>query len=112
MMKNKDKFEFKFGGRDGGQTLYAATKLLDYINSLEPHKIYAISNLGKGVVILSKNEMVFADTIKQKIKEYDKMIEATYKDLTHQGDVRRDICLEIKSQLQEILQSGGIINEN
>ena len=47
---------------------------------------------------ISKNE------IKEKIEEYDKMIQATYKEMTHQADIRRDVCIEIKNQLQELLQ--------
>ena len=44
------------------------------------------------------------DKIKEKIEEYNKMINATYGDMTHHGDVRRDNCIEIKNVLQELLE--------
>jgi len=44
------------------------------------------------------------DKIKAKIEEYNKMINATYEDLTHYGDYRRDVCFEIKNVLQALLE--------
>lgn len=44
------------------------------------------------------------DKIKAKIEEYNKMIKATYGDITHQGDIRRDNCKEIRNVLQELLK--------
>jgi len=44
------------------------------------------------------------DKIKEKIEEYDKMINATYEDLTHYADYRRDVCYEIKNVLNELLE--------
>ena len=44
------------------------------------------------------------DKIREKIEEYNKMINATYGDMTHHGDVRRDNCIEIKNVLLEILE--------
>ena len=38
------------------------------------------------------------------MKEYDKMINATYDDMTHYGDCRRDVCIEIKNILQSLLE--------
>ena len=42
--------------------------------------------------------------IREKIEEYNKMINATYGDITHQGDIRRDNCIEIRNVLQELLE--------
>lgn len=39
-----------------------------------------------------------------KIKEYNKMINATYEDLTHYADYRRDVCFEIKNVLNDLLE--------
>lgn len=47
---------------------------------------------------------VSKDKIRDKIKEYDDMIQATYNDPTHQGDIRRDICREVKTILEELLE--------
>lgn len=44
------------------------------------------------------------DKIRAKIEEYNKMINATYEDLTHYGDCRRDVCIEIKNILQSLLE--------
>lgn len=56
------------------------------------------------LVLEINNRYISKDKIKAKIEEYDKMIKATYRELTHQADVRRDVCLEIKSKLQELLE--------
>ena len=47
---------------------------------------------------------VSKDKIREKIEEYNKMINATYKDLTHYADYRRDVCFEIKNVLNELLE--------
>ena len=44
------------------------------------------------------------DKIKTKIEEYNKMINATYEDLTPYADYRRDVCFEIKNVLNELLE--------
>lgn len=63
---NKDKFEMKFyGGRGNGQTIYAAEQLLEYIKSLESNKIYGITNLGKGIIVVLKDEVITKNKIKE-----------------------------------------------
>lgn len=54
--------------------------------------------------LFNKREFIRKDKIKAKIEDYNKMIKATYRDMTHLGDVRRDNCLEIISVLQELLE--------
>ena len=51
-----------------------------------------------------KDNYISKDKIREKIEEYNKMINATYGDMTHHGDVRRDNCIEIKNVLLEILE--------
>lgn len=44
--------------------------------------------------------------VKEKIEHYNKMINATYGDMTVYADFRRDTCIEIKQILQELLEEG------
>lgn len=44
------------------------------------------------------------EKIEKKIKEINEMIEGTYTDTTYLGENRRNICLEIKRYLQQLLQ--------
>jgi len=44
--------------------------------------------------------------VRKKIEEYNKMINATYGDITYHGDIRRDNCIEIRNVLQELLEEG------
>jgi hypothetical protein len=54
-----------------------------------------------------KNErvqLIPKSKVRKKLEEYNKMINATYGDITHQGDIRRDNCIEIRNVLQELLE--------
>lgn len=42
--------------------------------------------------------------IREKIEEYNKMGKATYTDMTHYGDLRRDTVLEVLQVLQELME--------
>lgn len=49
--------EFKVGARGGGQSLYNASKLSDYINKLPEDKMYGILK-AKGITIMTKEEVI------------------------------------------------------
>lgn len=50
------------------------------------------------------DDYISKDKIREKIEEYNKMINATYEDLTHYADYRRDVCFEIKNVLNKLLE--------
>lgn len=54
--------EFKVGARDGGQSLYNASKLLDYINKLPEDKMYGLLK-AKGITIMTKDEVISKNKI-------------------------------------------------
>ena len=56
-MKNK-KITFKTGGRNSVQTLTNAMKLLKYIDELDMNKMYGIMKCGKGIMLLTKQEVI------------------------------------------------------
>ena len=49
-------------------------------------------------------EFIRKSKVKEKIEDYDKMIKATYSDITSSGDYRRNVCFEIRKVLQELLE--------
>lgn len=51
-----------------------------------------------------KRDYISKLKIKEKIEDYDKMIKATYGDITYYGDYRRKVCFEIRQILQELLE--------
>lgn len=54
--------------------------------------------------MVAENNYISKDKIKEKIEEYNKMINATYADLTYYADYRRDVYHEIKNVLQVLLE--------
>ena len=50
------------------------------------------------------NDYIPKTKIKEKIEEYEQMRKATYTDLTHFGDLRRDTVLEVLQVLQELME--------
>ena len=59
------KIEIKIGGRENGQRIYNAMKFLNYIDSLSLHKMYGIQRLSNGITVLTKDEVIS----KQKLKD-------------------------------------------
>lgn len=59
---------------------------------------------GERISPVIQQKYISKDKIKEKIEEYNKMINATYGDITHYGDIRRDNCIEIRNVLQELLE--------
>ena len=51
-----------------------------------------------------ENNAIPKSKVKEKIEEYEKMKKATYTDLTHYGDLRRDTVLEVSQVLQELME--------
>lgn len=66
-IENK-KFEIKIGGRENGNRIYNSIKLLDYIDSLPLNKMYGIQRISKVITVLTKDEVVLTQKIKDKIK--------------------------------------------
>ena len=78
--------------------------------AIYPNQIEAIENLlenSKKIIELN----IPKSKVKEKIEEYDKMIKATYGDMTVSGKYRRDVCLEIKQNLQELLGKENNMSE-
>lgn len=109
--KNK-KFEIKIGGKENGQRIYNAIKLLNYIDSLSLHKIYGIQRLSKGITVLTKDEVIQKQKIKDKIEELKYRadgIARTYQYADSQEDLqeKKDKVIELRTKaegLQELLQ--------
>ena len=59
--------EFKIGGRNNGQSLYNASKLLDYINKLPEDKMYGILK-AKGITIMTKDEVISKNKVENIIQ--------------------------------------------
>lgn len=78
---------------------------------LEEKLKIAVAMLTKGTYP-EKNEgdndfnkkFIAVDKIKEKIEDYEKMIEGTFKDITWNGQNRRDNCYEIIRILNELLE--------
>lgn len=51
-----------------------------------------------------KENIIPKSKVREKIEEYNKMINATYGDITCHGDYRRNNCIEIINILQELLE--------
>lgn len=49
-------------------------------------------------------ESIPKSKVKEKIEEYEEMKKATYTDMTHYGDFRRDTVLEVLQVLQELME--------
>lgn len=65
---------------------------------------------GKFFEKMVKENYVRKNKIKEKIEDYEKMIEGTFKDNTWYGQNRRDNCYEIIKVLKELLE--GKQNDN
>ena len=74
------------------------------IERLEARKYMFNAETGEISQIPLNNNYISKDKIKAKIEDYNKMIKATYEDFTHYADYRRDVCLEIKNVLNELLE--------
>lgn len=69
---NKEKFFWKTGGRQSEQKFYNALKLMDYIKALPSNKMYGIVK-GRGVMLLTKGEVIMIEKITNKIKVLEKL---------------------------------------
>ena len=63
--KNLGKFEFKIGGRGNVQRMCNAIKFIDYIENLPSYKMFGVKKLSRGIIVLTKEEVV----PKKKIEE-------------------------------------------
>ena len=75
--------EIKTGGRQNGQKIHNAIKLLDYINNLPENKIYGIQKVSKDITILIKEECIpiqkLQDIFEQRLHKYQKADDGKYK---------------------------------
>lgn len=92
------RFKFLSGGRTSNQTFMNAIKLLKYIDTLEPNKMYGISKIGKGMIILTKNNVISETKIIDRIKE---KIEPVINNLERDGFV--GYADELRDILEELL---------
>ena len=79
--------------------------------AIYPNQIEAIENLLENSKKIIELNYIPKSKVKEKIEEYDKMIKATYGDMTVSGKYRRDVCLEIKQNLQELLGKENNMSE-
>ena len=94
--------EIKTGGRQNGQRIYSALKILDYINSMSENKMCGIQKISKNITIFTKEECIPIKKIENKIVELDEMINQISK-----GNLQRYTVNEIiyfKKILREILK--------
>lgn len=72
-MSNKinKKIDIKIGGRNNGQSIYNASKLLKYIETLSDNKMYGIIKT-KGITMLTKSEVLPKQEIKDILNKYAK----------------------------------------
>lgn len=95
-------------GKNGEETVKIILNLIDNqqkeIERLEARRYMYNAKTGEISQIPVDNNYISKDKIKAKIEEYNKMINATYEDFTHYADYRRDVCLEIKNALNELLE--------
>jgi predicted ATPase len=101
------------GYRDGEEIIKNTVKenleYQKYIRELEENLKIATAMLTKGQYPeKNKGDNDFAkqfipkSKIDDKIEKYEEMRKATYTDLTHYGDLRRDTVLEVLQVLQEL----------
>lgn len=96
-MRKIKEIKFAIGGRQNGQNIYNAIKLLEYINNLPTNKMYGIQRFTKGVTILTKNEVI----PKRKIEEQIKKLESDgYWDFYENVDLEKTINI-LKQLLEE-----------
>jgi hypothetical protein len=79
--------------------------LIKEYRELEERNIYLVNERKKleELLFMSNENYIEKSKVKEKIEEYEKMKKATYTDLTHYGDLRRDTVLEVSQVLQELL---------
>ena len=64
MNKNSNSFEFKAGGYRSGIKYQNALKFLSYLEEIEPNKIYGISKAETGIIIVSKDEAILKNKLR------------------------------------------------
>lgn len=92
------------------ETVKENLELKEYIRELEEEKDAYRYQLNSAF----NNGFIHKSKIKEKIEEYEQMKKATYTDLTHYGDLRRDTVLEVLQVLQELMEDtskGGVYYE-
>ena len=85
------------------RTMGLTKETLEYAHSLE-NLIKSYRELEDRYLKNRQRTIKLEAKVKEKIEEYEKMKKATYTDLTHYGDLRRDTVLEVSQVLQELME--------
>lgn len=81
--------KFQVGGRNSGQTIYDAFKIMNYIKGLEDNKIYGIIKR-RGIILLTKTECIPSTKIEHLIRKLEQCnLEDTERVLTYE-EMRRN----------------------
>lgn len=90
MKKKSDSFEFKVGSYRSGIKYKNALKLLSYLEEIEPNKIYGISKAESGIIIVSKDEAI----LKNKLRNF---IDTELNAIDENKNINKDILNGMKS---------------
>ena len=86
--------EIKTGGRENGQKIHNAIKLLAYINNLPENKMYGIQVISKNITILTKEECIPIKKAKEgieKIEDYFYRLNGPDEDIEYIRKIKKEL---------------------